>query len=637
MSWKIFFLLGCFLFQVSIAYADQDNVYCLPWDQPEEMRCFYARSANCSMYNFNFENYLTSYYCTDKSYQPLVIIIFLVILILLFYALVSTTAEFFVPPLQIISESLRLSQNVAGVTLLALGNGAPDLFSAFAAINSGAPGIAFGGLFGGGIFISSMVLGLVIIVNKVYHSEPINIGLFNYTRDVFTYFLSTCIVMVILFDGKIYMWESLGILVLYSMYIFIVVLSNYIERKRKLSKLSLKGLLKISLNPSAGKIEDVVDISPLGQNFASLHEFMNLVAIFGNQKIPVAFFNDNLLKVIVPRQPEDYTEVEVHLAIDGVTISEPATFEYDYTIDLDIDETTALLNTADGKKINPFTRILNWLNFEFRWSEKKIFEKILFLGALPVMLIRFATIPPVRRVDGKIIWNKLRVIAHLIPCSFFILFLVGADFLGFVGFIPTIVLVLVIDLLLALILWATSTTGREPKYIFVYVVVSWLFAMGWVFTISQEIVSLLQTFGVIVNVSEVIIGLTVLSFANSLADMTADTLIAKLGLGEMAITATAAGPLLNLLLGAGISCSFVTLTKQDPFELKLDKLILVGIIVLLMILTFNWILMAINKFKTAVPHGGIAIGIYLIFLVITAIVEFSDWANWIPHPYQILP
>lgn len=91
------------------------------------------------------------------------------------------------------------------------------------------------------------------------------------------------------------------------------------------------GLLKISLNPSAGKIEDVVDISPLGQNFASLHEFMNLVAIFGNQKIPVAFFNDNLLKVIVPRQPEDYTEVEVHLAIDGVTISEPATFEYDYT------------------------------------------------------------------------------------------------------------------------------------------------------------------------------------------------------------------------------------------------------------------------------------------------------------------
>jgi len=56
-----------------------------------------------------------------------------------------------------------------------------------------------------------------------------------------------------------------------------------------------------------------------------------------------------------------------------------------------------------------------------------------------------------------------------------------------------------------------------------------------------------------------------------------------------------------------------------------------------MILTFNWILMAINKFKTAVPHGGIAIGIYLIFLVITAIVEFSDWANWIPHPYQILP
>ena len=33
------------------------------------------------------------------------------------------------------SQVLRLSQNVAGVTLLALGNGSPDIFSAFAAIN----------------------------------------------------------------------------------------------------------------------------------------------------------------------------------------------------------------------------------------------------------------------------------------------------------------------------------------------------------------------------------------------------------------------------------------------------------------------------------------------------------------------
>ena len=49
------------------------------------------------------------------------------------------------------SQVLRLSQNVAGVTLLALGNGAPDIFSAFAAISQDddqKASLAVGALFG---------------------------------------------------------------------------------------------------------------------------------------------------------------------------------------------------------------------------------------------------------------------------------------------------------------------------------------------------------------------------------------------------------------------------------------------------------------------------------------------------------
>lgn len=68
--------------------------------------------------------------------------------------------------------------------------------------------------------------------------------------------------------------------------------------------------------------------------------------------------------------------------------------------------------------------------------------------------------------------------------------------------------------------------------------------------------SLLQTFGVIIDISQTLIGLTILSWANSAADSTADTLLTRYGYGEMAMTAAFAGPCLNLLLGTGLFSTF---------------------------------------------------------------------------------
>jgi sodium/potassium/calcium exchanger 6 len=41
---------------------------------------------------------------------------------------------FFVPSLASIADILKLSPAIAGVTLLALGNGAPDVFTSYAAL-----------------------------------------------------------------------------------------------------------------------------------------------------------------------------------------------------------------------------------------------------------------------------------------------------------------------------------------------------------------------------------------------------------------------------------------------------------------------------------------------------------------------
>ena len=52
-----------------------------------------------------------------------------------------------------------MSQNIAGVTIMALGNGAPDIFSALAGIGQDRPELVFGELFGAGVFVTAAVAG----------------------------------------------------------------------------------------------------------------------------------------------------------------------------------------------------------------------------------------------------------------------------------------------------------------------------------------------------------------------------------------------------------------------------------------------------------------------------------------------
>ncbi len=69
----------------------------------------------------------------------------------------NTAEAYFSPALIKMSDYLRLSPNVAGVTLLALGNGAPDLSTIIIGVFKGSAEIGFGAPIGGGSFQSLIV------------------------------------------------------------------------------------------------------------------------------------------------------------------------------------------------------------------------------------------------------------------------------------------------------------------------------------------------------------------------------------------------------------------------------------------------------------------------------------------------
>lgn len=98
-------------------------------------RCDFVKiNLNCQDVD-GFINYVSLIYCTfGQELFPLTIIILVGWIILLFIGLAVSADDYFCPSIEVLTQMMRLSQNIAGVTLLALGNGAPDIFSALAGI-----------------------------------------------------------------------------------------------------------------------------------------------------------------------------------------------------------------------------------------------------------------------------------------------------------------------------------------------------------------------------------------------------------------------------------------------------------------------------------------------------------------------
>ena len=72
-------------------------------------------------------------------------------------------------------------------------------------------------------------------------------------------------------------------------------------------------------------------------------------------------------------------------------------------------------------------------------------------------------------------------------------------------------------------------------------------AIVWTYITANEIVNLIQTFGVILNVNNVIMGLTFLAWGNSIADVVADVTLARQGFPRMSLSACIGGPLFSIL------------------------------------------------------------------------------------------
>ncbi|PPQ66549.1 hypothetical protein CVT24_007114 [Panaeolus cyanescens] len=152
--------------------------------------------------------------------------------------------------------------------------------------------------------------------------------------------------------------------------------------------------------------------------------------------------------------------------------------------------------------------------------------------------------------------------------------------------------------------------------------IGFMVSMVWIMAICDEVVNILQTFGIIFGLSDAIIGLTIFAIGNSLADTVANITVA-IHAPAMGFAACFGGPMLNILLGIGLSGSYIISKTQQPYLLKLSKTLFVSGFGLLFLLCGTLLFVPFNNYYLSRRWGFVLIGTYVLVMVINIVVELK--------------
>ncbi|TGO82185.1 hypothetical protein BPOR_0896g00020 [Botrytis porri] len=241
-------------------------------------------------------------------------------------------------------------------------------------------------------------------------------------------------------------------------------------------------------------------------------------------------------------------------------------------------------------------------------------------------------------------WNRWLVVLQLFTAPLFVVFIFWANSDdGDSKSLIRLVLYSILGSLVAFsILVLTTTHSRPPKHRFVLCFLGFVVAIAWISTIANEVVGVLKAFGVILGISDAILGLTIFAVGNSLGDLVADITVARLGYPVMALSACFGGPMLNILIGIGVSGAYMTIKeanhkhhkhpnkdiKYKPYEIEVSGTLMVSAITLLITLVGLLIAVPMNKWIMSRKIGWGLIILWSISTMINLAVEVSGvWGD----------
>ncbi|XP_029707240.1 sodium/potassium/calcium exchanger 3-like [Takifugu rubripes] len=517
--------------------------------------------------------------------------------IYMFCALAVVCDDYFVPSLEKLCERLQLSEDVAGATFMAAGSSAPELFTSIIGVFITKGDVGVGTIVGSAVFNILCIIG----VCGFFAGQAVKLSRWALLRDSIYYTFSVTALIVFIYDENVCWWESLILILMYAVYILMMKFNGkvqrYFDRQKKKTSLNLTNGLTGSTDLEDNATCDATAVLLKKANFHCK---------------PSVLMVDELLSAY----PHQLTFSEAGMRVMITSHFSPRT-RLTMASRMLINERQRLINTTE-------TRVNVITNGDSDSAAKAPGRRGLDNGTGVAEQGLNGRCRLQRLHSGTETGNESDEEENKNDAE-----AEGED--GSNGpMVPFRVPAGVCSKLKWLIMWPLSlllfcTVPNCAKRRWErWFLVSFFTATIWIAGLSYIMVWMVTVIGFTLGIPDVIMGITFLAAGTSVPDCMASVIVARQGLGDMAISNSIGSNVFDILVGLGLPWTLQTLCIDYGSNIHLNSRGLIFSVGLLLASVFVTVLgVHLNKWTLDWRLGLACLILYAIFLSFSILIEFN--------------
>ncbi|XP_063026050.1 sodium/potassium/calcium exchanger 1 [Melospiza melodia melodia] len=514
-----------------------------------------------------------------------------------FVALAIVCDEYFVPALGVITEKLEISEDVAGATFMAAGGSAPELFTSLIGVFISHSNVGIGTIVGSAVFNILFVIGTCALFSR----QILHLTWWPLFRDITFYIVDLLMLILFFLDSVIDWWESLLLLTAYATYVFTMKHNVFLEQwvkqelKKKLNAVQAASAQHMRKKTSRAVVDDGTtkppDVRKLqpgpalqrGSSSASLHNSQmrgTIVQLMIHTLDPLAEAKfkdrvDTLSKLAKAKaetlegqgsQPGECRKSQhspSNVQVTPATESEPSKDTQKADVPQDGQPPLSSSDTSDDSSSESQEDSDSDSTESEENDEPLSLEWPESRTKQAIYLFLFPIVFP--------LWSTLPDVRNSESKKFFVITFFGS------------------------ILWIAA---------FSYLMVWWAHQVGETIGISEEIM-----------------GLTILAAGTSIPDLITSVIVARKGLGDMAVSSSVGSNIFDITVGLPVPWFlFSIFNGLSPVAVSSNGLFC-AIVLLFLMLLFVIISIAICKWKMNKLLGLTMFALYFVFLIISVMLE----------------